>query len=134
MKINIDHELDTETVLFKTSGNIVISEVKPFITVSSNQVDELKKLVDRYIVGDFGFISIRSKKNEISINPSIWDDVFKKVPNICAFALLTNSEISTKNFIYIEKPVIEMYRKGFPAGVFDNLEAAYRWVSNQIGK
>ncbi|MGD2117364.1 MAG: hypothetical protein PVG66_03330 [Chromatiales bacterium] len=132
MNIEIDHEVDTGTVLFRISGNVVISEVKPYVTVSTNQVDELKKFVDRYIEGDFGFISIRSRKNEISINPSVWEDVFKKVPNMCAFALLTNSEITAENFIHIEKPVIEMYRKGFPAMVFNNLEEAYVWVSSQI--
>lgn len=129
MDIPIDHTVETKTVLFKISGNIVISEVKPFINVSGNQVNELKHIVDKHIQGDFGFISKRIDESEISINPAVWENVFKQLPNIKGFALLTNQPSAVESFHIFEKPFItEFGPEGFPAEAFLSFDKAHNWL------
>lgn len=132
MTIKSEHSIDTGTVIFDVVDNIVISHVKPYIDVSSNQVDELKKVVDEYIDGDFGFISTRLRESEISINPIVWDSVFDQLPNIKVFAMVTDSNMGRRNFINIEKPMIELLNPGFPANTFISVEEAYNWVTLQL--
>lgn len=119
-------------MIFRVTDNIVISEVKPFINVSSNQVDELTKVVDEYIEDGFGFISTRLRESEISIDPTVWIYVFDKLPNIKSFALVTDSLVGKENFVGLEKPVIESLREGFHADVFPGVEEAYKWMKKQL--
>lgn len=127
-----DHEIDTGTVVFDVIGNIVISHVKPYVNVSSNQVDELKRVVDETIKGEFGFISTRFRESEISIDPMVWDYVFKQLPNLKAFALVTDSGMGRENFMNIEKPMIETFKKDFPCHVFSSVDEAYDWISKKL--
>jgi len=132
MLTHVDHEIDTGTVVFKVIGNIIISQVKPFIDVAPRQVDELKSVVDEYIDGDFGFVSTRFKESEISINPMVWEYVYSMLPNMKAFALVTNSEMGKDNFLETEKPMIENFKNNFPANVFPSVDEAYNWIVDQL--
>ena len=122
--------IDSKTIIFNVIGNVVISQVKSLVMVSSNQVDELTHVVNEYIHGEFGFISIRNQQREVSINPAIWKNVFENLANLKAFALVSDNLNSVENFYIFEKPFIEEFGpEDFPAEAFHNVDEAYDWIT-----
>lgn len=133
MSLEFDREIEMGKVLFKLKDNVLVSEVNHYITVGPNQVDALAEVSGKYISGNFGFISTRKADAEISIDPMVWRRVFNKVPNLKAFALVTDKASMVDGFYAHEKPFIEEFGPaGFPAEAFTTLEQAHQWILRQL--
>lgn len=134
MTIEFQRMIELGKVRFKIAGDVLFSEVNPFVTVGPDQVDALADIAQTYMRDRFGFISCRNQASGISINPSVWEHVFEKVPTIKSFALVAGSPTSVENFYIFEKPFIEEFGpRGFPAEAFDSKEQAYQWTLQQLG-
>ena len=83
-------EYNFSTCKYLVHDNYIIAETIQNLDVSTKEVDDLYSIVKERMNEGFGLIEIRP--NNTSIDPSVYMYAEQLMPNLKAFALVTESE------------------------------------------
>lgn len=110
---------------FTLHHNIVIGEVKPYENISLDDIEMLRDFVKESNLSHFAFIDHRPKNT--SIDPLVYIYIREHIPNLCIFALVTQSYMSLRLYACESLFMGEIENQ-----VFYDLDKAIIWAEERL--
>jgi len=118
-------EYITASARFLVYENYIVAEPNQYVDVSHQEVDDLHDVVKENMKGPFGLIE--NRPNETSINPMVYKRAKELMPDLKAFALVSNSRTTIASF-----KLEQAFMKGIKSAIYASLDDAKEWMESVL--
>ena len=118
-------EYNFPSAKFIVHQHYIVAEPKACIDISFKELELLHDIVKEDIKGPFGLIEHRQENT--SINPVIYKHAKKLMPNLVAYALVSEGGAIDRSF-FIEKAFMDEMQ----GALFASFDAAEKWILDTL--